>query len=439
MSRLENSESCQMSDLNNVRVVIGEGHPIISIAMASYDLLTGIKIPTSWDFLSLDESQPDLQTLFRALMINLPRHSELTSSDMQITDRVDFGGKNITSFCCSFAMTTTKTSYYSVSLFATTNRIPKSPYLNELVFRAMSDLAVRIRYSIAEGESLMLTMTPFVRHTGEYFVSMVGAGIPISPVPKSRNLMFECESLSSHFSTQMTTIIETDDGNEWTYIFDFLSNFLLPEQRKLSSRHVRKEPVVGLFLQCVAPQKAIPLEHLMEFDRPWTWIRTKDRKVYNFTHFDTQTRVVREYRSTVLLAMSSSSAEKTARVQRILQKYKPDPGVGTPWVMDLLRGLQRVKSEFACSYCQQKLDELVYRAVTMIEMMEHVIKKDRVGGKGMRCVPPDKKSQIGTQLRIADKWEMHMVCAIAQMFDTRSYWRLFSAKKDVINQMIVAV
>ena len=251
------------------------------------------------------------------------------------------------------------------------------------------------------------------------------------------DLEFYTYVLNSHLETQMTTIIEVKDagGKEYLNLFNFLAHFLLPYQRQLSSDKVHDMIIPGFFLQVVGPQtnKVFPYEKLLRFNRPWTYIVLSEKKIIKSQNIDSHLSSFHEYRNNIMLNPKITQKESESSIIKLQRTYRKETPLKTKLFSNFISDLQKLPIRMRSIACQQKLGEMINKAIALMEAVTQLISET-----GASFVSPKPAKDICSKIGISLE-ETKIIVSIAQLFDSKMYRRMYSEREEVLMQMVVTI
>lgn len=424
-----------MESASSIHVIISEPHPFISIIASSCGLQCGISIENVWNFNNDNFNLKNENYLESFRMILSTAYSKGDINDFQCS-RYDtsFG---ITIFNTLFLENPgDKKKFYSLACFLDSKSIKSSPYINELIYQRMHFLGLKYQKYLTNNEIEMDQLTTIVRNVAIEctFIFSCGLNQLITEIPKVSNINFYSQCLTAHLQTQMTTIIETPDITSCGEIFSLLSCFLIEEQRNLSSQRLNQQPISGLFLQCVKPQREIPYQILFQFQRPWTWINIKNKTVICFSDFNVQQAIYKDYTTNFLFSNNINEQKAHLMFQKYLSYYKENQVTQSKLTDDIVKNLTKTTINLYKIYCNQKFFELTQRALILNDMCNEVQSNTR-----KNLLRSNEINIICQNMDIHERNELKIIVAISQLFDKHIYRCFFSWRKETIQQMVSCI
>ena len=423
----------KMSDLSMIRVFLKDNN-FHNIALASYGMLNGIEILANWTF--RDDQEIDLYELFKIILSNVHTQNMCYYEDNPCS-RMDT--EQITVFYSIFLSNynSSRTIPFCIAFFIDPAKIQKSPYINDLIMKRLYSITSLVKACMQEIDFTFANLTPKIRSIAIScgFVLQSGIEKPMFKLPNQSDIDFFAACLQSHLQTQMITVIETKDMKSAAPLFNLLAHFLLPEQMKFSLKELNAFPVPGMFLQCISPQDDIPYQELFQFSTPFTYIRLDERKVYASTNFILQNSIANEYAESILFAVGISDNEVAIRMNKIKKQFDMKEVDETcDYIKDLFKSFYKVSEDYCYVLCQQKLAELVQRAVLAIEISTSMCTQTKKS-----YLVQSQKDVISELLQNPGKEEMKMIISIAQMFDDTIYKRFYAGRQEILKQIIVTI
>ncbi|OHT08454.1 hypothetical protein TRFO_23057 [Tritrichomonas foetus] len=422
---------------NQVIIDLNEEHSFYSISVASYHMLNGINIVANWQFVP-NEEEPDLFHFFKILLSNVHRQDKTAYIGFPCSF-CEIG--SILLFSTIFYLNNGKRQTpYSVAFVFNSLKFKQSSYITDLINFHLKKISSLIHFKLQNTTSLLSEMTPYIRDIVLSCNEFISTGIT-RPEKflfsiTSFDVSFFATCLQSHLQTQMTTIIEAQSLSECEQLFNFLSFFLLDEQLKMSSQKLNIHPIPGLFLQCMKPntQQQFLYNELLCFQRPMTIIKLANKKVIHCNNFESQNRVFQEYSDNIINEHELSEEEIFIRLTKLKKEMIFEECKPSELFLTFVQEFLKVPLSYCPVLCQQKMSEFVQKAVIIAEVADTMLKQTRT-----KYLSPQQKSQISELLEISCKEEMKVVCSFAQLFDERVYNRFYSARHEVIKQMIATI
>ncbi|EAX95796.1 hypothetical protein TVAG_354080 [Trichomonas vaginalis G3] len=415
-----------------------------SVALASFDPLEGTTLLCQWEH-SLEITGGILEDYLRFCFRTnyIPPQSKSNSSPQQETPAaLEFQTSIVSIPSNGHQLVTTKfqnnkqnkiTSYCMIFVLYIKNII-HSDELNSMLNSVSTVAAAQAKAIIQKGDPIDY-INPIVARSVHHIKALLESHIektPPMPQILQTDIPFYSAALSSHFQTQMTTIIEASSIEIAKPIFDFLSHFLLPYQFALSSPIMHNEPIRGLYLQCVRKCNELPKNLLFQFDRSWTWVRADSHIVFQSPNIYRQQQISREYMMSITFDSSASKEEIEARLTKFKKVYKTDLATheAERWSSVFIRKLPNaspVEQEFLCNTMVRNLLE---KGMLLIELVDHYLNET-----GLNFLRAEQTTEITGCLGITDKDELGAITAVAQLYDQRTFKRMITAK-DVLKKLL---
>lgn len=314
-----------------------KNRPLSGVFIGSFDLLTGIRLCHKKVFKELTDQQ--IEDIIKISLSNVHRQEQRSFENFSVSS-IEIHCYKLLVKCAIFNISSSKNRYhyYSVGLIFDSNNIRKNEHLNEMLIFWTKVLANNVRNLLVQNNPKQDTsyvnyssLGNLINRISDECLALAQSKIDILPsfeLIKPFDENFYATALTSHIQTQMTTVIELppfEDNEPFNFqnlqtsqknkintiskvkppisratslneqesnipyqpfnhkfidLLHFLSHFILPSQRELSSLNVKNYPTPGLFLQCVCSQKVTPEEYLSISPRPTTWIRLQDMKIF---------------------------------------------------------------------------------------------------------------------------------------------------------------
>lgn len=423
--------------VDRVKIIINENHPWYAIAVGSYDIRSGIKVPIIWSFVE-PKKFTNVEDLFKITLGNVHRQANQYFTTFPC-ERIDIKDKNLVMFTSSYLIPQqNRMNCQSLAFFLRGDMVMRNPYINAIIYDQVQPLAMKIKKLIQSDENL-LQITDIIREVSITIQQILKAGIisfPITNLISNYDTAFLTKALSSHLQTQMTTIIEASDFDECSLVFSLISNFLLPEQLKLSSDLINEEPIPGLFLQIVSPQNntQLPYNILLQFSRPWTWINMHKMQIWQSPNLVDHHQHFVKYRDSIKNIPEMTENQKKQTFSRIVRSYsRYEPSI-TSWSVDIIKHIIRLPKSFVRQYCEQKLAELVHKSVILIELVEDIM----IDGK-VKFLGVEHKAQISQLLNISGKDDLASLASLANVIDSSIFKKVYNGRNEVFKQMLVTV
>lgn len=193
--------------------------------------------------------------------------------------------------------------------------------------------------------------------------------------------------------------------------------------------------IPGLFLQVISSQtnKVFPSEKLLRFNRPWTYIYLSERRIIKSQNIDSHLSSYNEYRNGLVFNPKISQKESEALITKLQKTYRRETPFKTKLFSSFISDLQKLPVRMRSVACQQKLGEIVNKAVALMESVTQLLNET-----GALFVAPKPAKDICSKLGISLE-ETKIVVSIAQLFDSKMYRRMYSEREEVLMQMVVTI
>lgn len=423
-----------MNEVKETLILLPDNHPFLGMSLASYSMMNGITVVHEWKF--EDKNMEHLTDLFKIPLGNVHRQDDSSFEEWPCTI-AEIRDTNTTMVCSKFMTGSQKTAkYYAFSFFIRYDRMKKNPELQEILTNRVVDCAAICKQTLLQPGRPFLWITPKITQILTELCFILDCKAVDRPIGKlDGNVEFYSAALTAHLCSEMTTVIEHDGSQASTDLYNFLAQFLLPYQRELSSIEPHACAAPGLFLQCVVPQKDLPLENLMEFQRPWTWIQPSKKAIMRSPDIETQLSVFVSYRRFSYLTMDLTDEDRHAQIQKMVKKYRMhltwEP-LSAQWCTDAIKVIAAVPNHIKKVICEQKVGELVNMAIALVEAIDSLLSVSEAA-----FIQPDQKTELSKELGIRkDDDEMRMIVSVAQIFDKRIYRRVQGGRKEMVMKMI---
>lgn len=386
-------------------------HPLEAVAIASFDILSGIRICQSWVF-SNEELPASLYDIFKVALGNVHRQNE-QAYEKPVTSLIELQSYNWLFVTATFFINKKPRSVYiTVGMTLNMEKIPNNPHYNDVLINWIIDLATATK-------RLILNNYPYtrLRHLIEKatleIMELSKITFPESPtfVPSPSDSAFYSIILSSHLQTQMHTIIESKSSEEARKIASFLYHLSLPYQQQFSTLDQLDHPLPGLFIQCVKTQN-IPIEEvLMNFSYPCTWVRLPERKVYRTPDIDEQKYVRNEYFKYQLDQedLNQKKVHKYGVNYKLLQVVSP-----VAWASMAVDMLARTPECNRYLLCEQHMNTLIRMSISLIALTNEKLKLLQVA-----ALTNEHTAEIYKALHLSGQVDLKLIIGIAQLFDEK--------------------
>ncbi|OHT09972.1 hypothetical protein TRFO_20960 [Tritrichomonas foetus] len=354
---------------------------------------------------------------------------------------------------CTF---TIESKMYSFIIVLDNKKFENSPFILEQIYDFTYLMACTSKYHIIHSIPIF-NVTPILRgfllDYGTFVISSLDSPLIDKqltfPLPFPHDFLAKC--LTSHLQTQMTTVITSSFEVKSKQMAHFLSYFLLPNQKTFSSDKIFDVPLQGFFIQCIQPPTSVttpqissnaqhqkikmPLEELIQFQRPWTYINIDSMTVIQCPSIESQKMYRSQYRHSILFAFDADHNEINKRLTSIFSRYKPNIDVGTSeWAIKAIKVLEDAPSQMKNFVGEQKTTEIMEKAVTMISLVNGILENTAAV-----FIDPVQLKEIGRIISVTDKEELQMVSSVSQLFDKSMFRKTEAKRRDMLIQMMNSV
>ena len=392
---------------------------IIFFGISNYSNLIGAKILKLWNIQKFDLII--INNIIKTLLFNVQRQEEFFFIDFPIIflEQVEYNMITFSSFF--FNKLNDNSSIYSL-FFSFKN---KSNQINSRIFNQIKPLLSNFTEKTS---NLILNKDNYDFLCNNFILIATEIQNLIFPIINKfeiNNFQFPKNFLSSiltsHFQTQMTTIIESSNINLSLELFSFLSKFLLISQKELSSNELSPIPLPGLFLQIVQNQDILPIDYLSKFERPWTWIRLNSFEVYQSPDISIQNQI--------FLNSFYKNSQKNIKILKsnLIKLIKP-----SLWSIQFIDKYISSPQYIQNFLCEQKLGNFIRNSMLIIELVSKFIKKNNL-------LTQDIVENIEKILNLNDKEEIKAIVSLAHFFDQQSYNKMYNDKKIVLLNMMSSI
>ncbi|OHT00884.1 hypothetical protein TRFO_32358 [Tritrichomonas foetus] len=381
-----------------------KNEPLVAMAVASFDLLSGIKVGYRWLFTD-DDICENLDDVCKIMLCNVHRQNE-QAFECCATSTIElqcFGWYVTNAIFLKNQPNTKKNIYISVGLVFKSEKIKNNPHLSESLIFWTKIFANCVKTTITKNEQLS-SLRRIAERVSMECNNLISAGIlelpPFNPSPA--DFYFYSILLTSHIQTQMRTVIESSSPKDAQTVASFLASFMIPFQLELSSLEHRQNPVSGFFLQCVERQKQSPEEHMITFQKPVTWLRLPERQILRTSDLN----LIQTTENYTILIESTDRDDQEVKSQftRIKNLYKVQQMTSpSHWALNTNLLLNQFPKLARKIVCEQQLAELLRTAFALISIQN---------GKPEKLTAPILKL-----LRIQTQDDAEMVLAIAKLYD----------------------
>ena len=390
-------------------------NPLISVALGSFDLLSGVKVIESWMY--KDSLGVSLDDIFKMVLSNVHRQSEESfSSFLSSTFEVQSMNLIISS---SIFMIKKKpyNIYYSLVLVFDIIETCKTNNSISMFISHSSFLAAIAKNLITQNDDIK-KMEPMINETRKkclfYSISRISE-LPALDVSPSDSLFLSIV-LSSHLQTQMTTVIEAETKEEASFISSFLAHFLLPCQLEHSSLELRDTIVDGLFLQCVKPQEMYIDELMLTFRNPTTYVKLPERVVFITPSAEKQKLINEDWRDSLTLDKQSMK-RKIGAIRGQHKIYLKKVSAPCPWSMVTLSLITQVPPENQKKICELQFTSIFKMALAAAAYLDNASIESSI-------LSNEECSDICKELKITGADDLNMILSIAHIFDSSINWKI---------------
>ena len=254
------------------------------------------------------------------------------------------------------------------------------------------------------------------------------------------DLQFYSIVLSSHFETQMTTVIEFDKNNEEEKIklnnlIIFLSYFTLPYCLNLSNLNILDYPISGFFIQIIKPQKSIPLEQLGLFSRTWTYINLKKKQIFQSYDFENHKKTKNYLKHYIYQPKTSNLLKEISKKKKeILSLYKIcQINQSLSWSLELLNLIKQQKLEKKKIFCKNCFNNLINDSICLIKISESISTS-----KHQNFLDHEQVKEL-CQILLINEDKLKSLVGISTLFDSRIYNIIYTGCQEVLKKMLHAV
>lgn len=422
------------NNIHRISMMIDSESPIQYIALASFDMLSGIQVHYIWKIGS-DKEIINLGDIFRIILGNVHRQPDSYFNNYPCSF-IEFESLKMKVLSSSFTiMKTTQTkTFYSIAFFIKSTHAHSSPECNHAIGDHLQRNAALLKQMLSNQSSL-LDFVPNLHESVTEIGKLLQAYIPKSLIsfvaipPDSDCVEFYAKALSAHIESQMTTIIELDDKFTVPPVYGFLAQFLLPYQLELSSAEPNEVPIPGLYLQMVKPSGVIPVSKMMSFKRPWTWINYSAKTLYKSVDVERQLVIYNKYRNSIALVPELSEEDIMAKINKIVPRSYYLECQAAKWSIETVKLIQKIQNNMIISVCKMKLEELMNKSLTLIHSVNDLFEENG-------SVTPEQMRLIQTCLEISDETELRMISSFARLFDSQIYRRIFQDKATFYSMLM---
>ena len=398
-----------------------ENQPLISVVIASFDLLSGIKICHRWIFEKIEESNrveylQNLDDVLKVTLNNVHRQSENNFENGCVTSTAEFP-------CFEWFLTNVVFLYknstfakrgifISVGFIFHSKFIGNNLYLNNSLMYYTKIFANFFKQMVIKNENFNIfpSLKGFLQRIANECSRLININLRLqnnglmsnitSFSPSPENLNFFAILLTSHMQTQMTTVIESSSYEDAKEIAMFLIHFMLPFQRDMSSLQHNSSPVNNLFLQCVDRQKCSPENLMISFERPVTWLRLPEKQIFRTSNLEM--RHSASVSSEFLISTEMSLEED--QISQIKNSYQvhlmSEPSF---WALVTYSYIIQFPDKVKLIICQNQFSEVLNITIELLSICKGKVEKDL--------------APILKNLRVISKQGALMVMSLTQIYD----------------------
>lgn len=302
---------------------------------------------------------------------------------------------------------------YSVAVFYRKSVVKHSPHILDILLEHVQEIAVGVKILVLKSKELG-RLEPILTRSADHIERIIQCkGITCEEIELTQD-QFYASAVTSHWQTQMTTVIEATSVDDAKKLLRILSCFTLPYQLALSSDVFEAVPTPGLYLQIVERQTTPIEEHLAKCNGPCTWIRLPERQIYQTPPVDIQKRIHEEYLFTSLTSYLDEEVDVKRKVNKLKQQTKANFNSTSPFVSAGLATACNARVPRAI--CNQMLNSMVRNAVTFIALVNDFLRTN-----GIHLVKSERALEFLKTLGMKGKHDTPTILAIAGIFDPLIY------------------
>lgn len=168
------------------------------------------------------------------------------------------------------------------------------------------------------------------------------------------------------------------------------------------------------------------------FKRPWTWVRVSSHKVFCIGSIEEHKSCANQYLQTIKLNLDfqPSDAKDKLLDKEIDIINKND--FKTKWSMTVINMMKKVPDHLRVTFARQVLNELVQKAVILIQAINIFIKQ-----KQQIFLNPPQLKKICATFDIEDH-EKDIILSIANLFDSSILNRTDTYRTQMLKHMVEA-
>ena len=405
-----------------------ESPPLIAAGIASFDLVSGIKVAGQW-LPNQGNLKIPLVDILKITISNVHRQREealfqffTSTSDLQSV------GLFVVSSYFMIQKKKDKNVYYNVSLVFDRNAIDATRF-SSFLEEECREIAYTAKSTISSNAPLT-QLDLLIQRTNEVCQILARSGVSKLPnlIVHPSDAAFFGLILTAHLSTQMNTVIETNNPDEAEKYANFLAHFTLPNVLEHACLDYLPAPVPGLSIQMVSKQPDTTEDFLLAFRTPTTLIRMPEKLVISTPSADTQERAHGDY----ALAMALDYNQRQAKIAQLKMQYKNSLVTvrPAPWATATLAIITQMPKLSHPLICRQQLNSIIGLSLALIEFVDEKLSLAPSG-----YLQSDDLNELVKTLKLTGKDDLSLVVAVAQMFDQSLPRKLFLSRKDVFMQI----
>ena len=395
-----------------------DGKLLLAAGVAYFDMVSGIKVCYKRK-MSSAIADSDIEDLFKIVLANVHRQSDDVYVNFQRPSEGEYSklrasvievtSDNWLMVHCVFISSVEKKPkpvHYSVGLIFDLEKTPGSPHFRKTIELWCCVLARAIGALTSQGKDIAKASVILDDIAS---VVNVASTHSISVLPELERDPSEKHNynrlLSSHLTTQMTTVIEVLDGDHRKYSH-FLAHFLLPYQREMSTLDILDKPCPHLFLQCVKNQEKEDRSKIMaSFCRWVTWVKCSSKGI-DISQFYLPQENPRRYfddyiEQTIIKRLLPDESGSKPGLKIELNK---DFGRLPSWVLSTVEMMSRVPPSAAPAICEQGLQKLIRWAICMVATLKNSNKEQA-----------EEREKILQKLKLQNE-DRELVLSIARLY-----------------------
>ena len=392
---------------------------IVSVAMGTFDLTTGVKPYQIWKFVEGD-FHDNLDSLFKMILSTVYRQKSNVFED-SLTTTLEIASSNWFVINSVFYFTKPKETYYSISIIFDSKKFDKNPQMISCATFWIKQLVIAAKFLIGKNENCQ-KMGNLVLKCVDNILSLQHTSLQkLSPyLMDNQELQFYALILTAHLKSGMNTIFEVNNLSDCKKYFDFLRYFTIPEFLKYSSDEIREQPNMFLHLQIVSKQISVE-DVLLQSPSERCFIRIADKQVYVTPNYQTQIQANAEYmriKTENFITDDQETRKKNLKSRTV--SYKPR-SISNPCNLALLsvKLTDDIKPEITHLICQQRLSVFIRNAVTLTALVD-----DFLSSSNKEIITVQQRDEIIKLLKLKDKEDFDAIVPIAHIFDEDIYKKI---------------